>query len=323
MARISNGRFSISDSEYTLMNKPILRLWFTDMWCHGVYQFNPTDNYFTSLFSIAYEVQLDEVQPDLLVYSCFGRNHLKYTCKKIFFSGENIQTNPSIPVDPCYEECDLYLGKYPTGDKNLYLPLWVIFVNWFSLFQPRPLPSNPTYSIPLTSLLSDAGQRSLPGWNDRSDLLFINNNFIKNRVRLFLDLDPHVNIDSFGSLFNNQDGCLRGHELDKHKLLLKYKTTIAMENSSFPGYNTEKIIQPYAAGCVPIYSGGLDTAIFNSRAMVVADNFSRSSLLQEVLRVISDPLYWESYIRQPLFVSNKLPEYLLPEYVLSWVQNRL
>ena len=305
------------------MSKPKLCLWFADMWGHGDFQFNPKDNYFTSLFSLKFDVQLDRTNPDILIYSCFGLSHYDFNCKKIFFSGENIQTNPLIPIEPDFEYCDIFLGKFKTSERSLYLPLWVIFVNWFSLFQPRPLPSNPTYAIPLTDLLYNSSERSLPGFHDRKDLLFINNNFIKNRVQLFLDLDPHICIDSFGSLFNNQGSRLRGNELDKHKLLLQYKTTIAMENSFFHGYNTEKIIQPYAAGCIPVYSGGLDTTVFNSKSMIFANDYTRAALFEEVKKVTSDPLYWEKYISQPLFNSNMLPEYFLPEYVLAWILERV
>ena len=62
------------------------------MWGHGEYQFNPSDNYFTDLLSLRYIVVIDPVNPDVLIYSCFGLDHLNYSCYKIFFTGENIRS---------------------------------------------------------------------------------------------------------------------------------------------------------------------------------------------------------------------------------------
>lgn len=309
-----------------MRKKPIIRLYFVDMWGHGPYIFNLHDNYFVDLFSLQYTVIIDNINPDILIYSCFGLEHLKYTCFKIFFSGENIPNkNNKIKINPDYSECQISFSKYPTRERNYYFPLWVLFVNWFSKFQPRPLPSNPTYSVPICSLLNSAASRSLPGFGERRSVLFINNNFIKNRVMLFLDLERLVDVHSFGSLFNNsQHGPLRGTELDKQRLMLDYRFTISMENSYYYGYNTEKIIQPYAAGSVPIYSGGLDLTTFNKRALILEEDFhSRQDMIGFILSINSSKDFWEEILNQPLFVENKIPERYHPRNILSWIQSHL
>jgi len=295
------------------------------MWGHGPYQFNPADNYFFDLFSLRYKVVLDRTTPDLLIYSCFGLEHKKYKCFKIFFSGENIPNpNPAIKVNPDYSECDISLTKFASNNVNLYFPLWAMFINWFSKYQPRPLPSNPTYLTAITDITKNAAERSLKGFDLRDDVLFINNNFIKDRVMLFLDLQKYVPIDSYGQLFTNVESPLRGSELDKHKLLLRYKTSIAFENSHYPGYNTEKIIQPYAAGCIPIYSGGLDQNIFNKAALIYAAEYStRRALVERIVNVCNCSSLWEEIVNEPLFVENTVPHYLEPRFVLEWIGARL
>lgn len=45
---------------------------------------------------------------------------------------------------------------------------------------------------------------------------------------------------------------------NKHDLLGQYKFTIAFENTAYPGYVTEKIIDAMVAGSVPIYLGAPD-----------------------------------------------------------------
>lgn len=47
---------------------------------------------------------------------------------------------------------------------------------------------------------------------------------------------------------------------DKHELLSRYKFTIAYENTAYPGYVTEKVIDAIVAGSVPVYMGAPDIA---------------------------------------------------------------
>ena len=68
-----------------------LKIWFDDMWGYSVYQFNPRDNYFFNLLSLKFELVLDQNNPDLLIFSCFGNNHFKYKCKKLYYTAENLR----------------------------------------------------------------------------------------------------------------------------------------------------------------------------------------------------------------------------------------
>jgi hypothetical protein len=45
---------------------------------------------------------------------------------------------------------------------------------------------------------------------------------------------------------------------DKHELLSRYKYTIAYENTAYPGYVTEKVIDAIVASSVPVYMGAPD-----------------------------------------------------------------
>lgn len=61
---------------------------------------------------------------------------------------------------------------------------------------------------------------------------------------------------------------------DKQEFLSKHRFSIAFENSSSPGYVTEKIIQAFAAGNIPIYWG--DSEIekeFNEEAFINCHKF--------------------------------------------------
>lgn len=63
--------------------------------------FNKQDNEFLDVLNERYEVvQCDE--PDYIIYSGFGYEHLHYDCIRIFFTGE-CQT-------PDFNECDYAIG---------------------------------------------------------------------------------------------------------------------------------------------------------------------------------------------------------------------
>jgi hypothetical protein len=60
-------------------------------------------------------------------------------------------------------------------------------------------------------------------------------------------------VDSIRSVF-------RGPCNDKHELLSRYKFTIAYENTAYPGYVTEKVIDAIVSASIPVYMGAPDIA---------------------------------------------------------------
>ena len=63
-----------------------------------------------------YDIQICD-DPDYIVYSMFGHEHLKYNCIRIFFTGEDLC--------PDFNVCDYGIGfEYLTfGDRYFRLPL--------------------------------------------------------------------------------------------------------------------------------------------------------------------------------------------------------
>ena len=56
---------------------------------------------------------------------------------------------------------------------------------------------------------------------------------------------------------------------DKHAVITNYKFAICFENISFPGYVTEKIIDCFRAGVIPIYLGAPDIGDFVPKASFI------------------------------------------------------
>lgn len=71
------------------------------------------------------------------------------------------------------------------------------------------------------------------------------------RERFFHRLSQYKRVDSGGRFMNNVGGPVS----DKETFCRQYKFNVAFENSSSPGYTTEKIVQPLSCFSVPIYFG--------------------------------------------------------------------
>jgi hypothetical protein len=285
--------------------KEKLKLNFTDMWGYDNYQFNPHDNYFTDMFSLKYDVVITANKPDLLIYSVFGQEFKKYDCKKIFFTGENF-SKERIPDH--YNLADLVLSHYDDSEKEVLFPLWVIFINWFNKKQPRPLPSNPTYLVNLDDIQNNR-ERFL---KNRKFCAFINNNPIDDRMELFNRLNNYRRVDSWGNLFNNVGKPLRGSEQDKINLLSDYKFTVAFENSYHSGYNTEKIIQPLEAGCIPLYSGGERVSrYFNTGSFLYRQAYDTPEHYIQQIKSINEnqDIYENMVMTNPLLMDNIMNDF--------------
>jgi hypothetical protein len=80
-----------------------------------------------------------------------------------------------------------------------------------------------------------------------------------------------------------------------------YQFSLAFENDDRPGWVTEKIINAFLAGCIPIYRGTSDvTDYFNPNAFIDARNFtSIKQLANYVKDVHASPTLMRNYLAQP------------------------
>lgn len=90
----------------------------------------------------------------------------------------------------------------------------------------------------------------------------------------------------------------------KYEILEPYVFNLCFENSMFPGYYTEKIVQAWAAGTIPLYfSDTLVKSDFNKAAFLNRNDFpTLSAFLSAVKDVLASPERQEAIWRQPLLV---------------------
>jgi alpha(1,3/1,4) fucosyltransferase len=231
-----------------------------------------------------FDVCIDD-NPDYLFFSVYGNSHLKFkNCIKIQFTGENLV--------PDFNLCDYALGFHyiEFGDRYLRFPLYVYYywhhTNYFS---------------------SGFGNTQLKSLSDvdlvqRKFCNFVYSNNVNSdpaREDFFHLLSKYKKVDSGGKHLNN----ISRPVVDKLQFIKDYKFSIAFENSSVPGYTTEKLLEPLIANSLPIYFGNpLVHLDFNTDSFIhVKDIYDFERAIDEIMVLDkNDELYLEK-IRQPKF----------------------
>lgn len=261
-----------------------IKIDFADFWTH----FNKKHNYFTELLSKHFDIEFSD-QPDFLIYSCYGQNHLNYYCYKIFYNGENLRVN--------WNSCDYAFSfDYLDDERHFRLPNWIWYQNPALLLQEKP---------PLNKLL----ETKIGFCN-----MVVSNPLAKKRIEFFHKLSQYKRVDSGGRYLNN----IGGPVVDKLKFIRNYKFTIAFENSSFPGYTTEKIFEPMLSGSIPIYWGNTEVGRdFNTSSFLNWHQFgSDEKLIDYIIKLDSDDTLYGQLWEEPWFKNNKLPDCVNEERII-------
>jgi hypothetical protein len=227
----------------------------------------------------------DPYSADLIITSVFG-NVQTPPEKTLAFIGENIR--PSF-LGYSYSlsfDWDNYSGR------NHRLPLWYARLAWDG-FEQKPRHNNHLNHgyeqlIPIKSLTQP---RKLDISSKDKFCALIANNPEGLRINLYNSISKYKQVDGYGNMFNNP---LRK---SKFAVLPEYKFCLCPENSVYDGYVTEKLIDAYAGGCLPIYSGTLAVDCdFNELAYLNYQNSKDMDLFVQKIKLLDEKLDMYQYI---------------------------
>lgn len=256
------------NSKEALGSRKKIKIAFADFWD----SFNKQDNFITDALKENFEVELSD-KPDFVFCGTFGRKHLKYSCVKIFFTGENLL--------PDFNIVDYGMGFHNItfGDRYLRLPLYVLY--------------NDAVEKALRKH-EDCGEVDGVKASDRKFCNYVISNAIADPARdeMIKLLEDYKEVAS-GGRYNNNVG---GPVPDKIEFERGYKFTMCFENTCAPGYTTEKIVEAFAGKTVPIVWGNPNVAEeFNPAAFINCHDFaSLEEVMKEVKRLDEDD---EAYMR--------------------------
>jgi hypothetical protein len=137
----------------------------------------------------------------------------------------------------------------------------------------------------------------------------------RTRNRVFEKLSRYKRVDSGGRFRNN----IGGPVADKLAFVTGYKFNLAFENSSFPGYTTEKLFEPLRVHSVPIYWGDPHAARdFDPRCFVSYHDFpDEDELIERIVELDRDDEAYMRTLEAPWFRDGRPPDFVDPERVLD------
>lgn len=240
-------------------------------------------------------------EADLVITSVFG-NEFPHGKIVVQFSGEAYYWAP--------ERFRANLLCERTGENIICLPFAIAYLQSC----PRAL----------TALTSPRGKFSTPP--QKFCCFIVSNPNCTVRNRMFHALSKWKRVDSWGRAFNNM-GPLEGDWTGDRilEIIAQYKFIICFENKWAGNYVTEKIVNPFLVGCVPVYWGSehaLD--IFNERAMIYLGKREPSEAdiqrcCEEIVRLDRDDAAYLKMRAETPLRDNRLPR----EYSLGQLKKRI
>jgi hypothetical protein len=268
-----------------------MKISFVDFWP----KFDPNNNFFLHLLrDIKEDVQV--VYPEdseILFFGPFGNENSMYkNCKKVFYTGEDIKPN--------FKKCDYSLTfEFDNFDeKNIRLPLWYLYIDWFNVSTY----SDPEWLIPV-EYLDGNNEFTKKNKNKFCSIVFSNINKVYDlRMGSIEKLKKYKPVDCFGKIHSNSipDG-----EKNKLDIISNYKFSICFENSTTPGYFTEKLLHAKIAGTIPIYySNKSFSEDFNPNCCLNYIKFSSlDELYDKVIEIDQNEKLYKEIFDQPLFLT--------------------
>lgn len=221
-----------------------IKIAFADFWK----DLDLKDNYIVNILKKHYLIEISD-KPDYCFCSCFGNDHLKYADSvKIFFTGENIV--------PDFNEYDYAMGfsYIDFEDRYLRLPLYAMYDK----------------AIEKAKVKQDIDEKTLLAKKKACAVVVSNPDAAGIRDNMIDELSKVMDVASGGRYKNNVGGPVK----DKLAFLEDYRLSLAFENSDNNGYTTEKILEAFAAGTIPVYWGSKDIKKeFNPEAFIDVNDF--------------------------------------------------
>lgn len=153
------------------------------------------------------------------------------------------------------------------------------------------------------------------------------------RNLFFKELSKYKHVDAPGRACKNMvtitDCVNRKRKLlkyeEKVRFLHPYKFNICFENTTAPGYTTEKIYHAMLANCIPIYWGNpLVRRDFNIRSFINPYSKKHKSIkhmidymVNKIIELDKDDALYAKTLKEPWYPNNKLTPYVNPNRIVA------
>lgn len=221
-------------------------------------------------------------KPDFLIYSIASdEEYLNQNCIRIFYTEENLR--------PDFNLCD-YAAEFANlsfADRYKRIPNYLFYTEDYKRAADKHL---------LNMSVDDISSKEF------CNFVYSNGGGADNSRNIIFDkLSEYKFVSSGGRHRNNVGGPVK----DKYEFQKKFKFSIAFENASAPGYTTEKILQAFAAGTIPIYWGNPEIVKeFNPKAFINCHAYdSFDEVVKRVIEIDKDDELFLQYLNEPAFAT--------------------
>lgn len=258
--------------------------------------FKKEDNLFTRMLSKHFNLEISE-QPEFVICSNRGKpfEYMKYDCPRIMFMGEN--------MSPDFTVFDYVIGFdfLEFGDRYFRLP--------FGFYNDNAKPWIPEI------LTEDQAYEILKQKKYFANYIYGHESSKRMRENIFDKLSTYKGVVSSGSFMNNVQfsggKVKRCSWQEKTEYLRSSKFTIAGDSIEYPGFVTEKIVQPFQQHSIPIYWGSPEIdKDFNPNAFVWCKGYDDLERMLEQVQNLDthDDAYVYMLTQCPLHEQNFLKD---------------
>ena len=124
------------------------------------------------------------------------------------------------------------------------------------------------------------------------------------RLEFIEELNKYKKVDMGGRYKNNVGGLVR----NKTEFLQNYKFSIAMENTNGDGYITEKIIDAFNAGTIPIYYGSymVDEYINPKAYILVNGPKDMYEKIEYIKKIDNDDNLYKNLLKEKVLLNDNI-----------------
>ena len=238
-------------------------------------------------------IVINNTEPDYLIYATFGCGHTlnKYnkTIKIAFFTENQL---------PDLNEADyaIGLGHITHLDRYFTFPYIAYYLKKINI-KPQDIDiiRNKVVNSEMRTKFCAAVISNPQGF----------------RMKFIKKLNKIKKIDMGGQYRNNV-----GHfVMNKIKFLRKYKFSIAMENSEGDGYASEKIIDAFLAGTIPIYFGDymIDEYINPKSYILIRNKGDITNKINYIMKIDNDDNLYRSILKEKVFIDDFFVDNIINE----------
>jgi hypothetical protein len=204
--------------------------------------------------------------------------------RRVFYTGENLR----VPLDESISG-SLSFDQDNFGSFNAYCPVWYLDLDFYNSRHSTRL----GVKIQKDDLLKP---RVLDPELKKNFMCAFINNPESTRIRAIREFAKLFDVDVYGSYTGNR-------VTSKIDVATKYRFMLCFENDLYPGYVTEKPLEAYMAGTVPVYWGdfGNDQCINRNAILNLKDFNSLEEFVSYVSNLSTDDykeIYEQPFLKQ-------------------------